>query len=157
MGSRLRRWCLLALALLLVSGAGPGAAWAGEKRCQVIRVHDGDTFTCQAKRRHTQVRVFGIDTPELDRAYGPAAGARAKELLLDTTVRLVLHDRDKYGRQVAEVFLDDGRSLAAILLFEGLARWYARFAAGRKDYADLEEQARRAKRGFWKQGAFPKR
>ena len=72
-------------------------------------------------------------------------------------MRLVLHDRDKYGRQVAEVFLDDGRSLAAILLFEGLARWYARFAAGRKDYADLEEQARRAKRGFWKQGAFPKR
>lgn len=152
---RLTTTLLLGLAFLLGAWAGPASA--REVKCTAVRVHDGDTFTCQAKRKRYQVRVFGIDTPELNRSFGVAAGDRARALLLTVELRLKLHEHDVYGRQVAEVFLPSGESLAEILLREGLARWYARFAPDRKDYAALEAEARQAKRGLWRLGAFPKR
>ncbi len=89
-------------------------------------VFDGDTVRL-ADGRH--VRLLGIDTPEIGRDGAPsepfAIAARdfLRALIGKRDVRLVngkrLHDR--YGRQLSELVLPDGRNVQRELLARGLA------------------------------------
>lgn len=96
----------------------------------VERVVDGDTFVLRDGRRHTKVRIIGVDTPEthtnsgIPNCYGAQAFETTNSLLLNHRVRLSreveLHD--KYGRILADVRTDDGHDIAASLLRTGAAR-----------------------------------
>src|SRR5581483_924654 len=69
----------------------------------LIRPIDGDTFAYGGER----IRVQGINAPELADTGGFEAAQRLSSLLHDGTVRIVPKAIDKYGRTVAEVFVDD--------------------------------------------------
>lgn len=139
-----------------------------ERQAKVVRVIDGDTFEVllpdrkESNRTVTRVRLWGIDTPEMERRYpdpAPAepwaaeATAFARDLLDDSEVLLRLEPhriRGTYGRLLAHVYLPSGENYAELLLEEGLARaddrWDHAFT-GR--YATVELQARRAGVGLW--------
>jgi micrococcal nuclease len=100
-----------------------------------------------------------VDTPELARGgapaepYAQAAADRAQELAFDRRVLITLQPhrpRDRYGRLLAYVGLEDGSVLNEVLISEGLAeaddRWSHRDL---NRYALLEEQARVSGRGRW--------
>lgn len=77
------------------------------------------------------VRLLGVDTPETSskdpglRVLAKKAKARVAELCpAGSAVVLASLGKDKYGRTDATVTLADGRSLADILLEEGLAKPY---------------------------------
>ena len=87
---------------------------------QVIKVYDGDTITIAAKLPHAlsplyrfSVRLNGIDTPEIkgktDDEKSVAAEARDKlaEMILNKHVTMKNVNTEKYGRVLADVYLDD--------------------------------------------------
>lgn len=98
-----------------------------DERVAVAHVHDGDTVRLRDGR---DLRFIGVDTPELGRegraAEPLAAEARAALVhWLATSPRLLLrHDKeveDRYGRRLAHAYLENGDSVAARLLADGLA------------------------------------
>jgi len=103
---------------------------------KVVRVYDGDTFTVDINSwpeiigYHISIRVYGIDTPEIKgkTAYEKAMARKARDLVRDILyhahkIELRNIRRGKYFRIVAEVYVD-GKSLANILLKNGLAKEY---------------------------------
>jgi len=107
---------------------------------RVLRVVDGDTIEFEAPwvpapiRQRILLRVYGIDTPEKGhRAQCPQEAARAQAATEFTrsaiansrTVRAAVTDWDKYGgRILGDVILDNGASLRALLIQNGMARAY---------------------------------
>lgn len=150
---------LLFLALLPLAGCDPSLdeltnAPPGRNSARVVRHTDGDTFWLSGIGK---VRLIGVDTPEVYgrvECYGPRASAFVKRTLpLGSTVtyRLGAERRDRYGRALAYVYLDDGRFLNLLLVRRGyadvltvppnveFAHRFTRAALG----------ARRAGRGLW--------
>jgi micrococcal nuclease len=141
------------------SPAVPVGAFAA----RIDRVVDGDTFlaTVAGGGGPVRVRVIGVDTPETVkpgvavRCYGPQASAFTKHLLPAGTIVEAAHetggDVDRYGRQLWDVWLPDGRFLESVLAAAGTARAYpyppqTRHAALIRSLADA---ARAGRRGLW--------
>ena len=78
-----------------------------------------------------EVRLDGVDCPELAQAFGRKAKSATSGLAFGKTVRLVGKGKDRYGRELAEVFLPDGRSLNRELVAAGLAWWYRKYSTDR--------------------------
>jgi endonuclease YncB( thermonuclease family) len=114
----------------------------------VVRIRDGDSLVVLAGGAEVEVRLHGVDAPELAQAYGRRAKRRTGELAFGKEVRLESRGRDSYGRELAEVLLPDGRSLNRELVSEGFAWWYRRYADD-TDLAAREREARAARRGLW--------
>ena len=86
-------------------------------------VIDGDTIDVLIDGELQRVRYYGIDAPEEgDNCYEEAT-ERNRELV-GTTVRLEpdARNEDKYGRLLRYVFTNDGTSVDAALVSEGLAK-----------------------------------
>lgn len=115
---------------------------------RVISVLDGDTLEVLVNREPKRVRLAGIDAPEKGQAFGQRARQAASGLAFGQTVRVVAQGQDRYGRTVAEVLLPDGSSLNKRLVGAGWAWQYKRYSSDR-GLADLEAEARRARRGLW--------
>jgi micrococcal nuclease len=145
------------------------AAWPDAPRdavpAKVQRVSDGDTFVATVKGRRERIRVIGVDTPESvspnqpDEPYGEEASDFAKHHLDGETVRLAgdAEPRDRYGRMLAYVWLEDGTFWNALLVAEGYAQQltvppnvtYERL------FRRLVSEARREDRGLWAQEPQP--
>ncbi len=97
-------------------------------------ITDGDTI----KIKHTQIRLFGIDAPELDHPYGQKAKWALQKLGKGQTVRAEITEKDHYGRTVAKCYLSDGRDLSAEMVMLGLALDWPKYSGGR--YSKLETQ-----------------
>jgi micrococcal nuclease len=149
----------------LSTGKAERAAWPDAPKdavsAEVQRVSDGDTFVATVKGRRERVRVIGVDTPESvapnqpDEPYGEEASDFAKHHLDGETVRLAgdAEPRDRYGRMLAYVWLEDGTFWNALLVAEGYAQQltippnvtYERL------FRRLASEARREDRGLWAQ------
>ena len=122
----------------------------------VERVVDGDTVVLVGGER---VRYIGVDTPELHhpkknvQPYAREAMEFNRRLVEGQKVRLEMdvEPKDKYGRTLAYVYLEDGRLVNAELLKEGYAQLLT--IPPNVRYVDLftglQRQAREAKRGLW--------
>jgi len=87
---------------------------------------DGDTLVLQK----TQVRLFGIDAPEIDHPYGKKAKWALVALCKGQTVRAEVLEEDAHGRTVAKCFVEDGRDLSAEMVKQGLAIDWPKFSGG---------------------------
>lgn len=65
-----------------------------------------------------------------------------------STVTVRPHDRDRYGRTVAEIILPDGRNLNRELVRNGFAWHYRRYSSDQTLEA-LEQEAGDNRRGLW--------
>ncbi len=137
-----------------------------------IKVVDGDTIDIDVpdpkSRKHsrfTRIRMWGIDTPEIAHHGGKAmyfgyeAAEFARKMLAGKNVRLKLvrgKTRGYYGRLLAYVFLPDGRMYNRLAIEQGYAYADYRFKHPyRKEFLELEAQARRKRVGLWV-GVTPK-
>lgn len=118
---------------------------AGDK---VIGVKDGDTIELLRNGQSETVRLFGVDTPEKKQAFGEKSKQFTSDLVFGKTVRLIPHNKDRYGRTVGTIMLPDGRSLNEELVKNGYAWHYTAYSKD-KTLANLEADARRFKRGLW--------
>ncbi len=116
---------------------------------KVVGVSDGDTITVLHNGKGERVRLHGIGCPEKRQAFGRKAKQFTSTLVFGKTVTVQPVDRDRYGRTVAVVLLPDGRSLNHELVKAGFAWWYWRYTPDDETLAQLERDARGAKRGLW--------
>lgn len=100
---------------------------------------DGDTIVI----KKTQIRLFGVDAPELDHPHGQKAKWALVRLCKGKTIRAEITDEDAHGRTVAKCFLPDGRDLSAEMVKAGLAIDWPKFSGG--VYVHLETDDARKK------------
>jgi endonuclease YncB( thermonuclease family) len=141
---------LVALFLVSASFSGVAAELVGR-----ATVTDGDTLTV-AKQR---IRLWGIDAPESaqqctgkDGRTWPCGRRSAAALdghLLEKTVRCQPKDTDRYGRVVAECFVQ-GASVNRWMVRSGWAVAYRQYATA---FIADEADARQHQRNLW-QGPF---
>jgi len=103
------------------------------------RIVDGDTLVI----RKTQIRLFGVDAPELDHPYGKKAKWALVSLCKGQKVRAEITELDDYGRTVAKCYLEDGTDLSAEMVKQGLALDWPKFSDGK--YRTLETSDARKK------------
>jgi micrococcal nuclease len=123
---------------------------------------DGDTFWIDdSTATGIKVRLIGMDTPESRNTrnkqkhpMGKEVADYVEQMLTGQRVRLELdvQHRDRYGRLLAYVFLEDGTHLNAHLLEKGYALLMT--VPPNVKYADefyrLQVEAREAELGLWK-------
>ncbi len=103
---------------------------AAEYQATVISCHDGDTLFVSVSLgldvvKYEHIRLLGIDAPELKTPEGVKVAAYVEKLLVGKNVTIVttLDRREKYGRLLAEVFLNK-MSVNKMLVKAGMAKPY---------------------------------
>lgn len=115
---------------------------------KVIGISDGDTIKLLHKRKTLKIRLFGIDCPERNQAFGKKAKTFTATNTFEKHVSIIVHGKDRYGRILGEVLLPNGKNLNEELLENGYAWHYSRYSQSRK-FDQLESSARKEKRGLW--------
>lgn len=92
-----------------------------------VYITDGDTI----KIGKTQIRLFGVDAPELNHPYGKKAKWALHSLCKGQIVQARITSIDEYGRTVAHCTLPDGRDLSAEMVKLGLAIDWPKFSGGK--------------------------
>ncbi len=115
----------------------------------VVGINDGDTITILVESKQLRIRLFGIDCPEKGQPFGKAAKQRVSTLCYDTHVSVQKKGTDSFGRTLGFVFLEDGRNLNHLLVDEGLAWWYRKYAPRDSQLKHAEEAAKKERRGLW--------
>ena len=132
-------------ALLLLLGGPAGAA-------TVVSVGDGDTMRVNDAGKRLTIRMACIDAPETaQRPYGAASRQRLQELApVGSAVTLRPQTIDKYGRTVAEVFLN-GQNTNLIMVSSGQAFAYRKYlgACDGSAFMGAEATAQRQRVGVW--------
>lgn len=129
----------------------PEGEWA-----VVTRVVDGDTIELSTGEK---VRYIGVNTPEsVDprrkvECFGKEASEWNRQLVLGNRVRLErdISERDKYGRLLRFVYLEDGSMVNALLVKEGYAYAspYPPDISKKDMFRAAEVTAREQARGLW--------
>jgi endonuclease YncB( thermonuclease family) len=118
-----------------------------EVQAKVTFVPDGDSLVVVVDGREERVRLLGIDAPEKGQPFANRSRELTRSLCAAKTITLVPHERDKYGRILAEAFVG-GVNVGHQLVTAGLAWSYHEEDAGLEA---IESDARAARRGLWSQ------
>ena len=102
-------------------------------------VVDGDSIVINK----TQIRIFGVDAPELNHPYGKKAKWAMVALCKGQTIRAKAVETDDHGRTVAMCHLPDGRDLSEEMVKQGLALDWPKYSNG--DYRKFEPPGARKK------------
>jgi micrococcal nuclease len=132
----------------------------------VTKVSDGDTI--QIKDRlgtKVKVRLYGIDAPETEKSnrrtgrvskpgqpYGGEAFEALKAKIDHRWVTVEVMDMDRYRRAVS-IIRSGNRNINREMVRQGYAWAYRQYLdrPHASEYIDAEEQARRERRGLWRQ------
>jgi len=119
---------------------------------KVIGVTDGDTIVVLTdNNKQIKIRLEGIDCPESSQDFGEKAKQATVDKKKKKRVRVKETGKDKYGRTLAFVFVND-LCVNNELIKEGMA-WHYRENNHNPGLAELEQQARAGKIGLWSQSA----
>jgi micrococcal nuclease len=132
---------------------------------QVVSVADGDTLTVSSDGRKERLRLCGIDAPEVAHGNKPGQplGKEATEKLQSlvgnagSDVIVVPIEKDRYGRTVAEVFVQKPNSqeetfVNGEMVMAGLAYHYSRYSGScmNRDVIERGEEIAKGKKvGVW--------
>ncbi len=115
------------------------------QRAEVIDVIDGDTIDVLIAGREERVRYYGVDTRERGEACFREATARNEQLVGDAVLLLPdARERDRYDRLLRYVFTEEGESIDARLIAEGLGLAWRRDGAYREELIAIETTTRAA-------------
>lgn len=124
-------------------------AFAEEFAGRVVGVIDGDTIDVLHDGKAERIRLNGIDCPEKGQAYGQKAKQAASDLLFGKDATLHTHGKDKYGRTIGDLLLQDGMNVNQELVRQGWCWWYRKYAPRDTLLEGLEREAREAGKGLW--------
>ncbi|MBL8015761.1 MAG: thermonuclease family protein [Ignavibacteria bacterium] len=143
------------------------------KEYTVTKVFDGDTFEAESNGKKEKVRMLGIDTPEkfdsdkltrdMERTkkdsetikkLGELSSQYTRKLLEGKKVLLepdkTQDEKDKYGRLLRYVYLEDGTFVNKKIVSEGYAVAFRKFKVSKeKELVEAETDARKNKKGLW--------
>lgn len=134
-------------------GDGGQSGGPGEDSSRATEVVDGDTLYVAGPLDELEVRIIGINTPELGECFSDEA-TEALEGLVDGVDLVLVADRsdvDQFGRALRYVETVDGVDVGAELVAGGfaIARRYPPDDARADTYARLQQEAQAERRGLW--------
>ena len=115
----------------------------------VVRIIDGDTIAMHGAPNEIIIRIWGVDSPEMDQPYGVGAKMAMGELCMGHMVHVEVKDVDRYKRRVGRVTLPDGRDLGEELVRQGAAWWARKYAPRDRQLKKFEATARAGEVGLW--------
>lgn len=121
----------------------------GDFEGKVVAVIDGDTIEVLKEGRRVRVRLNAVDCPERTQAFGARAKAFTAESVFGKTVVVVEKELDRYGRTIADIYLQDGTWFNKLLIDEGMAWHYKRYSND-EVLAEAEVFARGKRIGLWR-------
>ena len=122
---------------------------------------DGDTVKASIDGKTETIRLIGVDTPETKdprkkvQCFGEQAAAYTKTSLLQKRVTLEADEsqdnRDKYGRLLRYIILDDGTNFNGSLIKQGYAYEYTYRVpySYQSLFKAYQAEAAAAQRGLW--------
>ena len=148
MHARLRRSLCVAAAAAF-AGAAPIAASAARFEGVVTHVTDGDSLWVRPDdgAAPREIRINGIDAPEICQAFGAEARDALSRRVLRRRVVVVTHGEDDYHRTIARISL--GRQDVGAWMVKSGHAWSYRFRGDVGPYRHDEARARTAHRGLW--------
>ncbi len=137
---------LLALPLVVALASVVDAEYTG----RVVGVTDGDTVTVlDGELRQHKIRLADIDAPEKGQPFGTRARAELGELVFGKEVTVRSATKDRYGREIASLYLGDQRKSVNLLMVEkGMAWWYTQYSRDTAFQA-AEREAKSGRTGLW--------
>lgn len=141
---------IIASSVLLTALLGQAAPTLVEGK--VTRVVDGDSLWLQpaAPAAPLELRLEGIDAPEICQAWGPQAKEALAERVLGKEVSVKTVGHDVHGRTLGTLFVG-AQNINKLLVQEGHA-WSSRFKYDRGPYVADERMARALSRGLNREG-----
>ena len=152
------RWYIKPFLLLLVISLVLSSIVTAQDFFFCTRVIDGDTIVVETAGKHEKVRLIGVDTPETVHPskpveyFGKEASEFTRKNVEGKRVRLEYdwQNRDKYGRLLAYVYIEDGTFLNAEIIRQGYGFAYTRYPFKYlEDFREYEREARGNNRGLW--------
>ena len=137
-----------ALAITALLTALPWLAFADFSGV-VVGITDGDTISVMHDGKAEKIRLNGIDCPENGQAFSELAKQLMSELAFDKIVLVKEFGKDRHGRTIGDVVLNEDVILNHQLVGAGLCWWYRKYAPTNAMLEHLETEAREAKRGLW--------
>lgn len=138
---------LVLLGVLVWWWAGGPASTA--PKGTVEYVYDGDTLAIDTTHHGRIVaRLWGMDAPESDQPGGAEATAALRRLVHRRVVAVRVVDRDRYGRIVARVHIDDV-DVSREMIRMGHAWVYRQYTRDSTLYR-AEREAKHYRRGLWR-------
>ena len=117
---------------------------------RIVKISDGDSYHLLTDDRVTiRVRMEGIDAPETGQPHSRKATDYLKQMTRGQRIRLEKTGVDMYDRTLGWSYLVDGRELGAEMIKAGYA-WHYKFYNDDMELAELENEARAAELGLWK-------
>ena len=127
---------------------------------EVLEVSDGDTIIVDMNGTSESIRLIGVDTPETHhpakpvQCFGHAATEFTTHQLDGHLVRLeadpLNSNRDRYGRLLRYVYLDDDTLLNLAIIQAGYGFAYTSFPVSKKaEFVAAEQSARDRQAGLW--------
>ncbi|MGH8946528.1 MAG: lamin tail domain-containing protein [Acidimicrobiia bacterium] len=145
------RWWRLAVATLLLAGCAtieqrdPGVR--GRQGVSVVRVIDGDSLIVETGAGPLEVRLDGVNTPEVGECHHEAAREHLTAMLENSVLTLGLEGVDRFGRALARLEAD-----GIDVVFEQVRWGHGLAVASAADAERLitaEEAAHRERVGMW--------
>jgi endonuclease YncB( thermonuclease family) len=131
----------------------PATEQAGVIQGKVVDLGWGDSLTVlDAQSKQHRVRLLGIDAPEKEQAFGPAARQKLSALVFGKAVTVKYQRMDRNGRPLGKVTLG-AVDVNLEMLKAGMAWYYPNDRdlpqSDRPLYSGAEREARAAERGLW--------
>lgn len=121
----------------------------------VFAVSDGDSIrVIDGSGQRRRIRFAYVDAPELDQAYGKTAHKALRQIVEGQRVEVLVFERDRYGREVAQIRLND-RDIGLWMIANGHAWHYKQYAKRTQnsvdynDYTYAQVQAQQSRIGLW--------
>ena len=143
----LQHYLKLVVLTLLMAGCQQHAFKNG-KEGKCVGVKDGDTIVVVIDGIQTTIRLAEIDCPEKRQAFGQRAKKFTSDMCFGKEVSVVEKNKDRYGRTIGIVYINDNTILNKELVRAGMAWRYIQYSED-EEYGTLEKQARAAKIGLW--------
>lgn len=118
------------------------------EHCYVVKISDGDTATCLTEdKAQVKIRFSQIDAPESKQDFGTVSKQALADMIFNRYVDLDVSDTDRYGRTIAEVYLD-GVNINKLMVKNGHAWAYKEYLTDHS-YEEFQLQAQKAGLGLW--------
>ena len=151
---QLARALLIANCLMAMLVGGPIiTGWTDQKIPLAVKVKyviDGDSLAVEQDGKSMEIRLWGIDAPEYDQPHSLISKSSLRKLVDDRYGQLHIKYRDRYGRYVAVLLIDD-LNVNQELVQGGHSWVYDRYCNEKicDRWRLLQEEARRKHYGLW--------
>ena len=132
----------------------PDVATLGRFSGEVVEVKDGDTIEVLRDGLEVEIRLAGVDAPEVGQAYAEIARDGLAHAILGKVVDVRVLGRDLDTCLLARIYLGE-IDINLALVKAGLAWHYRSRALADKAFSEAQKVARKEKRGLWQRGPRP--